>query len=155
MSLLQQCARLAHRSSQDNLKISETERYCEESHTEVKKSSKSKGVPTQIGPETKKVNLRQHLQAQRRTRELVLEETIYRFNVINRGRNDTVAKEAIWLRLLLTEQGLPDPNKQDAQIKITESNSYAKDIPRGGELSMELKRDKSRLNFPGTQPSFP
>lgn len=65
------------------------------------------------------------------------------------------AKEATWLRLLLTELGLLDPQDQHAQIKIGRSNSCAKaiskdvSIARGGGSpatedqgsSMELKGD--------------
>lgn len=50
------------------------------------------------------------------------------------------AKEATWLRLLLTELGLLQPNKQHALIKVSKGNTCAKkihgnkvqDIERGG-----------------------
>lgn len=57
------------------------------------------------------------------------------------------AKEATWLRLLLTELGLLDPNEQHAEIKIREAKTCAKAIEDegiaqgGGQASMELKGD--------------
>ena len=47
------------------------------------------------------------------------------------------AKEATWLRLLLTELGLLDPHDQHAQIKITESNSCAKAIAEDVDIARE------------------
>ncbi len=56
------------------------------------------------------------------------------------------AKEAMWLRLLLTQLGLLQPNQQHALIKVSERNSSVRqiqknlDIVRGGRASRELVR---------------
>lgn len=61
------------------------------------------------------------------------------------------AKEAMWLRLLLTQLGLLQPNQQHALIKVSERNSSVRhiqqdvDIVRGGRASRELVRASQEL----------
>ena len=68
------------------------------------------------------------------------------------------AKEATWIRLLLTELGLLDPNEQHARIKIIGSNSCAKaiegdvGIARGGE-QMEQKQMGQTIPLKGDNQS--
>lgn len=59
------------------------------------------------------------------------------------------AKEATWLRLLLTELGLLEPDQQHAQIKISNNNTCIQAInddldginPRGASSTVSLKGD--------------
>ena len=50
------------------------------------------------------------------------------------------AKEATWLRLLLTKLGLLDPNDQHAQIMILESNTCCQAVSKDVGIAREREQ---------------